>query len=92
MPNVLYGQTMHCNVKHNRLRMGLSTGYPLQCVAYSRHAKIPAVERTPCLQMIRAVHAQRSRTWCISGLPGAIKYLLVIYGGKPAHTLISHLN
>ena len=92
MPNVLYGQTMHCNVKHNRLRMGLSTGYPLQCVAYSRHAKIPAVVRTSCLQMIRAVHAQSSRTWRTSGLPGAIKYLLVIYGDKPAHTLISDLN
>ena len=38
--------------------MVLSTGYPPQCVAYSRHAKVPAVVRTSCLQMIRAVHAQ----------------------------------
>ena len=80
MPNVLYGQTLHCNVKHNRLRektvVGLSTGYPPQCVAYSRHAKIPAVVGTSCLQMIRMVHAQCSRTWRISGLPGAINYLL----------------
>ena len=56
MPNVLYGQTLHCIVKHSILRwetvVGLSTGY----------------------------------------LPGAINYLLVIYGGKPAHTLISDLN
>ena len=91
MPNMLYGQTLHCNVKHNRLRgetvVGLSTGYPPQCVAYSRHAKIPAVVRTSCLQMIRVVHAQSP-----VGLPGAINYLLVIYGGKPEHILISDLN
>ena len=51
-----------CNDKHNRLRgetvVVLSTGYPPHCVAYSRHAKVPAVVRTSCLQMIRAVHAQ----------------------------------
>ena len=96
MPDVLHGQTLHCNVKHNRLRgetvVGLSTGYPPQCVAYSRHAKIPAVVRTSCLQMIRVVHVQSPRTWRTSGLPGAINYLLVIYGGKPAHILISDLN
>ena len=96
MPNVLYGQTLHGNVKYNRLRgetvVGLSKGYPPQCVAYSRHAKIPAVVRTSCLQMIRAVHAQSSRTLRTSGLPGATNYLLVIYGDKPAHPLISDLN
>ena len=96
MPNVLYGQTLHCNVKHNRLRgetvVCLSTGYSPQCVAYSRHAKIPAVVMTSCLPMIRAVHAQSSRTWRTSGLPGAINYLLAIYGGKAAHTLISDVN
>ena len=57
-----YCMGKRCNVKHNRLRgetvVVLSTGYPPQCVAYSRHAKVPAVVRTSCLQMIRAVHAQ----------------------------------
>ena len=31
--------------------------------------------------------------WCTSGLPGAINYLLVVYGGKPPHPLLnSDLN
>ena len=51
-----------CNVKHNRLRgetvVVLSTGYPPQCVAYSRHAKVSAVVRTSCLQMIRVVQSK----------------------------------
>ena len=57
-----YSIGKRCNVKHNRLRgetvVVLSTGYPPQGVAYSRHTKVPAVVRTSCLQMIRAVHTQ----------------------------------
>ena len=36
--------------------------------------------------------ATRTEIRRTSGLPGAINYLLVIYGGKPPHPLISDLN
>ena len=93
MPNVLYGQTLHCNVKHNRLRwetvVGLSTEYPPQCVAYSRHAKIPAVVKDIMLTNDSCGTCANSRTWRTSGLPGAINYVLCSYLWEQART---HIN